>query len=643
MDKEIKILLKNPTIYLEKVKANILEKLLVYISDLYYNTEAGSPISDTLFDELKDKLLELNPKSKFLKQVGAPIKEKALPKVTLPYYMGSLDKIKPEKNTLDSWLTKHIGPYIVSDKLDGVSALLYKKDDIIKMYTRGNGSVGQNITHLIPYVFNSKVDFKNMPNGYAIRGELIITKNDFKKIEDIMANARNAVAGLVNSKVGSINKKVAGITKFIAYAILSPELKQQYQMIELEKYKLNVVDYNILKKLSIENLGELLVNRKKESEYEIDGLVVIDSSQIYKVRQENPTYGFAYKQIMEDQIVEAEVVQIIWQPSMDGYLKPRIEIKPIKLGGVEITYATGFNAKFIVDNVIGKGAIIKLIRSGDVIPYVLDVIKIATSKKPDLPAISYVWNETDVDIILNDIHSDAYNNVNVRKMLHFFKTLGIEYIGEGVLTKLVQHGYNTVFKIFEAESAEIIKIDGLGEKIYNKIFESIGEKLLNTTLATLMTASRCFERGLGERKIKLITDVYPNILDNKWKREEFIQNIIDIDGFDTKTATLFVNNFNNFLDFYKQINNFYDLSYLTNTKQIKKGTKFENQIIVFTGFRDDELEKYIAGQGGKVSSSVSGKTTMLVYAGDTTSSKYEEAVKKGITIMTKDEFIKKYK
>ena len=644
-EKEIKDLLGNPDKYIEKVKPKTLEKVLEHVTDLYYNSETDSPISDKLFDKLKDKLTELNPKSKFLKQIGAPINNKRPDKVNLPYFMGSLDKIKPEKDTLDSWKETYKGPYIISDKLDGVSGLIYKKNDKIELYTRGDGSIGQNITHLLKHVLNKEVNLDILPDGYAIRGELIITKNDFDKIKDEMANARNAVSGLVNSKPNSLNKNVLEITKFVAYNILCPlghEMKQSEQMKELEKYGFKMATYQILNKISIETLGNILIERKEKSEYEIDGLVVIDSSMAYKVESnENPKYGFAYKQLLEEQIIEANVLKVIWQPSMDGYLKPKIEIKPVKLGGTIITFATAFNARFVVDNIIGKGAKIKLVRSGDVIPHILEVIKPATSKKAELPDVPYIWNDTDIDIILTDIYSDAYKYVTIRKIEHFFKTLGVKFISEGIITKLVDNGYDTIYKILNNDETKIIEIEGIGEKLYEKINKSIEDTILNTNLETLMAASRLFERGLGEKKFKLIIDKYPNIMKNKWTKKEFIENIVSIDGYDIKTASKIVNNFESFKKFFNELNTIFDLNYLLNKKEeIILGNKFANQIIVFTGFRDKDLEKQIVDGGGKVSTSVSGNTTLVIYV-DTSSSKYHEAIKRGIKTMTKDDFIKK--
>ena len=128
---------------------------------------------------------------------------------------------------------KYPGPYTLSDKLDGVSALLVKKDDKLNLYTRGNGSEGQNISYLIKYVLPKNFKITNIENNMAVRGELIISKNDFEKVSDKYSNARNAVAGLVNAK--NFSKELAKITKFIAYSIVYPEYKQEDQMKKLKK------------------------------------------------------------------------------------------------------------------------------------------------------------------------------------------------------------------------------------------------------------------------------------------------------------------------------------------------------------------------------------------------------------------------
>ena len=170
-------------------------------------------------------------------------------------------------------------------------------------------------------------------------------------------------------------------------------------------------------------LGNLLVKRRKESNFEIDGIVVIDSSKPYKNSKKNPKYGFAYKTVLTDQIAEVKVLDVLWDISMDGYLKPRLLVETVRLVGVDINYVTAFNAKFVEDNKLAPGSIIKLVRSGDVIPHILEVIKESPTGKAKMPDIPYKWNKSKVDIIIKNKKGKYGNDIKIKLFNHFFKTL----------------------------------------------------------------------------------------------------------------------------------------------------------------------------------------------------------------------------
>jgi NAD-dependent DNA ligase len=121
-----------------------------------------------------------------------------------------------------------------------------------------------------------------------------------------------------------------------------------------------------------ETLSETLQEWRKSSPYEIDGIIVSDD-RVYPRMSGNPDHSFAFKMVLSDQVAETHVVDVIWTASKDGYLKPRVQVMPVRVGGVTIQYATGFNAEFIEKNKIGVGAVIQIIRSGDVIPYIQSV------------------------------------------------------------------------------------------------------------------------------------------------------------------------------------------------------------------------------------------------------------------------------
>jgi len=645
---------KDPRKYASNAPIEDIVNALKVFSSAYYNT-GQSIISDADFDILRETLQERDPENEYLKKVGAPIQDQDQEriKIQLPYPMGSLDKIKPEKTNLDAWLKKYKGPYVLSDKLDGVSLQLYKeKDNQFKLYTRGDGQVGGDVTHLLKYVLPKSVKKTLIPVGTSIRGEAIISKNNFKLISDKMKNARNATSGVVNSK--TVDEQVASLVQFVAYSIIFPEYKQTEQMKLLEKWGFNVVNYKVVDELNYKQLTDLLKERREKGEYEVDGIVVVDSSKAYKTTAGNPDHAFAFKTILSDQYTDATVIRVIWTPSMDGFLKPSIEIYPVELTGVTVKHATAFNAKFVKENKLGPGAVVKLIRSGDVIPHILEVITPAkTAQMPDIP---FKWTDTGVDIILQDIHGAQLDIVQTKLISHFFKSLDVKNISEGIVAKLVSNGYNTIPKILGANKEDLSNIEGLGKKSIDKIFANIDTAIKNTDLATFMAATHSFGRLFGRTRITEIVNKYPDIMTRKWTRKQMIDEISNMKGFSINTATQFADHFNTFKKLFENINKVYDISHLLNISKDKNKDKNKDKKIqkdcddlldanvVFTGFRDKDLEKKVKDCNGKTSNSVSHKTSMVVALDTTaTSSKLTEARKLGIKIISKAEFIEKYK
>jgi DNA ligase (NAD+) len=624
------------------LKVDELVKVLKKLSDTYYNT-GESLVEDNVYDYLRDLLEEKDPENSYLLEVGAPVRG-TKEKVKLPFEMGSLTKIKPETDDIEKWTKEYKGPYVMSDKLDGASAQLYKDfSGNAFLYSRGDLVYGQNISHLIKYFFDDQT-IDNLPKGICIRGELIISKEKFKNISSYMKNARNAVSGLVNSK--TVDQKVAKATNFVAYAILSPRYEQSRQMELLEELGLNTVVYKEVKKLNNDLLKKYLLERREKSLYEMDGIVCIDDSKIYEHKGGYPKHAFAFKMLLEDQTAITTVVKVLWEPSMDGYLKPRIKVKPVDLVGTTITYATAHNAKYIVDNNIGPDAKVKIVRSGDVIPYIMEVVEQAD--EPQMPDYPYKWNSTKVDLVLKTMEGVGKRIVTIKLITYFFQKIEVKNFGEGIVTKLVDEGYDSIKKILSADKNELSSIEGLGEKSITKIFDEIDRAFEEVDLVTFMAASHKFGRGLGERKIREIVNMYPNILHEKWKKDKMIGKILEVSGFSDKLAELFSENFENFLKFYDEISKIKDISRfeeLVNSSDEDEEKMFANKTIVFTGFRDPELKKQIIKNGGKVSDSVSSKTYILICADSTdqSTSKFKKAESTGTKIMTKTEFLKKYK
>jgi DNA ligase (NAD+) len=246
----------------------------------------------------------------------------------------------------------------------------------------------------------------------------------------------------------------------------------------------------------------------------------------------------------------------------------------------------------------------------------------------------------------------------VKQLDYFFDKIGANFIGEGILIKLVSAGYKSVHDILNALSTntnkkQLATIDGIGDKLVNKIFESVNTALEKVKLNTLMAASHVFGRGLGERKIKEIIMMYPNILNDKSVKQDLMNKILAVDGFSTITATKFCDNLEDFRKFLSKLKTIeYVKSALAhldvpNTKTGEKPISGENankkqdltgKVFVFTGFRDKNLEEKINELNGKVSTSVSKKTSVVVKASDAeSSSKLIDADKLGVPI-----FIKQY-
>ena len=561
--------------------------------------------------------------------------------------MGSLSKIKPDTGFLEPWLEKYKGPYVVSDKLDGVSAQIYNDPKLgLKMYTRGEmtdeGNIGQDITDLMKYINCGSVD--NIPKGSSIRGELIINKKDFEKANTKYKNIRNAVIGIVGTKK-DLDVDFAKLIKFMTYSIIHPEYKQEEQMKLLEKYKLHVVQYKIKKSIDEDFLKEYLIKRRKESDFMIDGLVIVDSSESYKVPIGYPECAFAFKMVLDDQFTIAKVKNVIWEPTMDSFLKPVVEIYPVDLVGTTVTRATAHNAKTVVDNKINIGAEIKIIRSGDVIPYIMEGTKPA--KEPSFPKIPHKWNETEVDYVIDydkKIPQKIKDTVQKKIILHFFRKIGVKYLSEGIIAKLYEEGYITIAGIIGAPEEDLYDIEGLGKKSITKIYKEIYDKLDKIELFQFMAASH-MDRGLGERKLKEIINKYPDIMNEKWERDDFIEKIKNVDGFSDKLAERFVDNFKYFKKFFKEVNEIYDLNHLLKIKKVEKlGDLFKDKSICLTGTRDKDITEFIEKNRGKISSSVSSKTHLLIHADDAdkSSNKFTNAEKYKTNTMSVSEFKKKY-
>jgi NAD-dependent DNA ligase len=600
--------------------AEFLEKASI----AYYNTSTPI-ITDDIYDILIEKLIKLAPKHPILSKIGAV---EYGDKVDLPYWMGSLTKIRDASKSLDKWKKIYTGQSILSDKLDGNSGLFVCNNNKYYLYTRGDGLQGQNISNLIQLIPSFP---KNLKSNIAVRGELIISKDNWNTLHSQhpeYSNPRNLVAGILHSKTPDPN--IVKYVDFVAYELLNPKVKPS-DSIKIIRDNGFITVYSLVKNndsITSESLSQLLIQRRQNSPYEIDGVVVYNDDIFRTIKGKNPKYAFAFKSILTHEEAEVIVTNVEWNVSKDGYIKPTVLFNPVVISGVTIQKATGFNASFIENNIIGVGARIIIIRSGDVIPHIIRIITPAS--KPDFPDIPYKWNDTHIDIVTST--ENLQQSLSVLE--HFVKTLDIKFVATGVLKKFIDAGFNTIPKLMNITSDDIIKIDGFKKTSADKIAKSILTTRNNIDCIKLMTASNIFGRGLGVKKIQLIISKYPDILNRNLPT---ITDIMTVNGIGKTTAEAFLQNIP---DFYKLIDEIHIPCHTESKKKSDSSNKFKDMKIVFSGFRDKELEQLITSNGGEVTNSISKNTSILIVKDIAEkSTKIDKARQLNIRIITKEQFL----
>jgi len=484
----------------------------------------------------------------------------------------------------------------------------------------------------------------NVPD-LVVRGEFIIPKTTFvEKYKDAFANPRNMVSGIVNSK--TIDEKTKDL-HFVAYEIIQPLMKPSEQMATLKKHGFEVVQNKSEPELTNESLSDVLKDWRTSYQYEIDGVIVTDD-HMHSRKDGNPDYAFAFKMVLSDQMAEAKVVDVIWEASKSGYLKPRVRIEPVRLTGVTIEYATGFNGKFIEENKIGIGAVIQIIRSGDVIPHIKAVTTPAEHAK--MPDAAYHWTDTHVDIVLDNVSEDV--TVREKNITAFFTSLEVDGLSGGNVKRIMKAGFDTVPKILHMSKEDFETVDGFKQKMVDKIYDGIQDKVGKATLLQIMVASNWLGRGLGERKMRPMLEAQPDILTSSDTDEEKITKLRAIPGIGPENAKSFVANIGGFLGFLKECGLDNKLSgvvlpekpVLENTMaNIDISNPLYGKHIVMTKTRDATVIDKIKKAGGILDDNI-GKTTFLliVKSKDDVSNKTKKANELGIQILTPEEFNEKY-
>jgi NAD-dependent DNA ligase len=623
--------------YLEEEDLLILHKLKLYYDNIYYNS-GDSGIEDWRYDLIKDKLKERDPE--YVPPIGAKIREDDN-SVMLPFYLGSADKFTPEeKSGIMRWVMNNPSDkYVISDKLDGVSGLFGNINGVYKLFTRGNGIEGSDISHVVPYI---KGIPKELKNNVWVRGELIIRKELFEsKYRNKNVNGkvykcgRNMVSGILNAKTA---RSALHDLHFVTYEIVedNPEVILN-QMKELKRLGFEVVKYGLVNKLSVEILKKLHIKFKKESKYEIDGIIVSRNTKYDRYTKDNPDYMFAFKMRMDKDVYRTIVKDVEWNVSKWGKIIPVVVFEPVDIKDATLERVSANNAKYIEDNKIGPDSVIEVTRSKEVIPYIVRVIKSTGSKFPDM---DYKWDDNRVHIIATG--DEVFKTSCIKKLADFFKKMNIDYVAEATVKKLYESGFDNLLKILSATPKDFMLVPTIKEKSAIKIYNNLKKGFTDVDVAHMIGASGVLGEGIGLRKTKELLRVYPNIIsDSEIKsRKELYEKVLSIEGFADITALNVVKHINiakNLLDKLKPFVTF-------KKKEEFKNRNLEDMKIVMTGFRDKELEKEIIKRGGKIATTVSKKTSMLIVKelSHKLTGKSQKAKDLGIPIIEKEKFRNKF-
>ncbi len=631
-----------------------LDEMIQRFSDLYYNTE-NPEIDDATFDAVVDIY-----KQRFKTEIeigAAPSKN--MTKVNLPHFMSSLSKIT-KLEEVDKFNKKMIGKdanetkgFTITDKLDGCSAMYLCKSTVsdCKLYSRGNGKIGTDISHLLFYL---KLPLAQENESYYVRGELVLSKQAYNDCDKNLSHSRNLVSGCINAK--NPDQNVASKMDFLAYRLLDKSLSSEEQLRKLEILKYKVVWSEQVKLLKFDQLQKIVQERRLNSEYQIDGLV-LSYNVALEYPNKNPDHMIAFKMVSE--VVETKIIQVCWTASKYNVLIPVIFVEPKTVSGCLVSKFTGHNARYIYKNNLGPDSIVKIARKNEVIPGIVEIVK---STKPSMPANGlYKWiksdskefTKNDVDIVDLTNSTESQNQQKIVKLYSFFSKLGVKHMGESTIEKLFKHKLDTVKKFITYNEDQFIT-EGVGKVLAAKLHQSIHEHIENCDLPTLMSASGIFHEGIGVNKLQLLVSSFPNILD-----EQFVltkDKILNIKGLGKSAVSSISENlpiFKSWLKEHSEITlaesrlRFRPIldgnvnAEVDNNQSMNKNQFVYNKTLVFTGFRDKDLENRINSLGGKLTGSVSKNTDyLIVVPGNPISTKENKANDLGIPVMSKDELIK---
>lgn len=579
-----------------------------------------------------------------------------LPKETHESPMLSLDKTK-DRETLRQFVGNH--KTLLSWKMDGLTIVLtYENGELQKAVTRGNGTVGEVITN------NARV-FRNIPLKIAyqgrlvLRGEAVITYSEFerinKSIEDVEARYKNP-RNLCSGSVRQLNNQITAErnVRFYAFALVSASgtdmhNSREYQMEWLKDQGFEVVEYRVVTADNLDNAMDYFAATIEKNDFPSDGLVALYDDIAYGdslgSTAKFPRNAFAFK--WADEIRETTLRSIEWSPSRTGLINPIAVFDPVELEGTTVSRASVHNVSILKELELGIGDTIQVYKANMIIPQIAENLTRSSNLPiPDIcPACGQeakVIRENEVEALYCMNPECAAKKIKAFTLFVSRDAMNIDGLSEATLEKFIArgfiHNFGDIFEIGRYRK-EIIEMEGFGQKSFDNLMESL-EKAKETTLAKVIYSLGIANIGLSNAKV--ICRHFDNDLEAIRKAD--LEEVSAIDGIGPVIAR-------NLVEYFQKAENNQKLDQLMQHLHIQKDVLQKEQIFtgmnfVITGSLEhfsnrSKAKNLIESLGGKVTGSVTGKTTYLIN-NDTASnsSKNKKARELGVPILSEEDFIK---
>ncbi len=654
--------------------------LIIKYNNFYFN-KSKPLVSDKQYDDLKKEIFLLEKKYKFLKSENSPSlvvgykPSKNFKKVSHKVPMLSLANAFSEEDLInfEKKITNYLSKkndfkifYSAEPKIDGISAsLIYKNGNFEKGLSRGDGKEGEDITRNLDTIKDipKKISYKDFPEDIDIRGEVFIQNSDFKNLSDKFANPRNAASGSLRQKNPEDTRKIP--LKFIAYTFgFQNGLKVKNQSEYLKKLKEWGFKINPLNKL-ISGVKNLIHNyneiekKRADLDFDIDGIVYKVNDFAIQKRLGNvanaPRWAVAHKFSSNKAVSQIKDIEI--QIGRTGALTPVAKIKPINIGGVQVSNATLHNEDEIIRKDIRIGDTVTVERAGDVIPHVVsvDVLKRKnTSKKFIFPKKCPCGYETIKEFNKITKKFDAVrrcpdrgfecDRIAKEKLKHFVskEAFNIDGFGKKIVEKFWELNFIKLPQdIFKLNYDKIAKLDGWGRLSANNLKYSIDEKKQISLEKFIYSLGI---RHIGLENAKLLSRYFGSF--QKFKtlsKQNNYNDLLNIDGIGETQLVSIKNFFSKNINL-KVLSELDKILNIKDTKAINKRGLLKNKSFLVTGKLNNisraEVKSLIEENSGTTVSSVSKKLNYLIVGEKPTKKKIETAKTLNIEIINQDEFLK---